>query len=247
MAHLLFTRLFSSRNKFAKDRSRHFEDFHPRAKLKLPHLRSRSRLSPGFFRTDEKTSEIYFTSPRQPPFRITRKSVPWLVRGGRSGNQLDPASPRRFLFERDSPVDKTIAGGIIGIIYAGFSKIHNGKGRQRCYRGKGGHFVCITKGEGPRKISRAVISPRGEGWSLSGGGWLTAYPTLPALVVKVAPIRHVARFRCQPSVQIVPLAREPSPFRIVPRERSDERMRKLPSSAPLRNPHDFEKPNFTRI
>lgn len=29
---------------------------------------------------------------------------------------------------------------------------------------KGGHFVCVTtEGESPRKISRAVISPRGEG------------------------------------------------------------------------------------
>lgn len=33
-----------------------------------------------------------------------------------------------------------------------------------------------------------------------------AYPTLPALAVKVAPIRHVAGSRCQPSVQIVPLS-----------------------------------------
>lgn len=75
------------------------------------------------FRTNEKTSKIYFTSPRRPPFRITRKSVPRFIRGERSINPLNSAShfPRRFLLERDSPVDKTIAGGIIGIIYAGFA------------------------------------------------------------------------------------------------------------------------------
>lgn len=33
-----------------------------------------------------------------------------------------PPSLSRLLFERDSSVDKTIAGGIIGIIYAGFSR-----------------------------------------------------------------------------------------------------------------------------
>lgn len=123
----------------------HFEHFHPRAKLKLPHLRSRSRLSPSFFRTNEKTSEIYFTSPRQPPFRITRKSVPRFVRGGRSSNQLDAAFPFSATLPVDSSLNGTIRsikqlpGEIIGIIYAGFGVRYTTArgGSQGCYRKKG--------------------------------------------------------------------------------------------------------------
>lgn len=89
-----------------EDRSRHFEHFHPRAKLKLPHFRSKPRLSPSFF-SNEETSEIYFTS-LQPPLRITRKSVPQFVRGERNGNQLDPVSPSFAIFPVDSSLNGTI-------------------------------------------------------------------------------------------------------------------------------------------
>lgn len=62
--------LFSSRDKFAEDQSRHFERFHPRAKLKLPHLGSRSRLSFSLFlsglfsnRRENKRNLLYESSP----------------------------------------------------------------------------------------------------------------------------------------------------------------------------------------
>lgn len=69
--------------------------------------------------------------------------------------------PRRFLLERDGPVDKTIAGGIIGIIYAGFAVGYTTRQQQQqrgMFEGggggrKGGHFVCVTTESGsPRKI-----------------------------------------------------------------------------------------------
>lgn len=54
-----------------------------------------SFLAPSLFfcsQTNERTSEIYFMSSRQPPFRVTRKSVPWFVRGEkRSSNPLQPS------------------------------------------------------------------------------------------------------------------------------------------------------------
>jgi len=54
-------------NKFMEDRSRHFEHFHPWAKLKLPHFRSKPRLSPSFFSNEEKQVKFtlrVFTNPR---------------------------------------------------------------------------------------------------------------------------------------------------------------------------------------
>lgn len=40
-----------------------------------------SRLPLNFFRSNKRTSEIYFANPCQPPFRVTRKSVLRSVRG----------------------------------------------------------------------------------------------------------------------------------------------------------------------
>lgn len=72
-------------NKLGKGRRRSalpslFSAFSPSWKsLSYTPSHTRHLLSPRqplFFQSNERTSEIYFTSPRQPPFRVTRKSAP---------------------------------------------------------------------------------------------------------------------------------------------------------------------------
>ena len=69
-----------------------------------------------------------------------------------------PPSLSRLLFERDSSVDKTIAGGIIGIIYAGFSRRDRREGSS-WERGRSGFGGRAGK-KGRRITGRNVLCGR---------------------------------------------------------------------------------------
>jgi len=146
--------LFKPRNKSEKTHAPPFERFCPppppadEVKVTAPPP-GPSRFFSRPTREQAKFTLRVLASPRL-------ESLVNLCREPSEGKEAGAHPPRRFLLVRDSPVDKTIAGGIIGIIYAGFAigyTTASARGRQpgmfQEHRGEETFRVCNHRGWRP--------------------------------------------------------------------------------------------------